>query len=233
MPRASCSLVPTRARQVNHDIKNGLIPLRNVFRHLAQVGTDSPDTLPVVFDERRPTVDSSIAYLETLATNYERLSRRPEHAACDVNALVHEVVNGAREHEHVELRTHLTPDLPPVFGDVVSLRRILDNLIANAVDSLEAKPGSVTVATELVQPDADPPALRVTVTDTGRGITKEETPIIFNDFYTTKEDGTGLGLSIVRRLVLDLQGTLRVESEPGAGTAIIVEIPAGSPAHES
>ena len=56
----------------------------------------------------------------------------------------------------------------------------------------------------------------------------EETGKIFNDFYTTKEGGTGLGLSIVRRLVMDLQGTLGVESTPGRGTRITIDIPTGT-----
>ena len=217
------------ARQVNHDIKNGLTPLRNVFRHLSQVGADDPAALPTVFRERRRTVDSSIAYLETLATNYERLSTRPDRAACDLNALVIDVARGAREDQHAELRTHLTADLPRVVGDPVALRRILDNLITNAVDSLESKPGRVTLSTQLVQHDGEPSTIRMTVADTGPGMTKEESARIFNDFYTTKKGGTGLGLSIVRRLVLDLQGTLRVESEPGAGTQIVIDMPAGGP----
>src|SRR4029078_5170966 len=62
------------ARQVNHDIKNGLIPLRNVMRHLAQVERDEPGALPAVFAERRGTVDSKPAYLETLAPNYHALA---------------------------------------------------------------------------------------------------------------------------------------------------------------
>jgi signal transduction histidine kinase len=53
----------------------------------------------------------------------------------------------------------------------------------------------------------------------------EETGRIFTDFYTTKEGGTGLGLSIVRRLVMDLHGTVGVESEPGRGTRITIDIP--------
>jgi signal transduction histidine kinase len=56
-------------------------------------------------------------------------------------------------------------------------------------------------------------------------MTREETGRIFTDFYTTKEGGTGLGLSIVRRLVMDLGGAVTVESEPGKGTEIVVEIP--------
>jgi signal transduction histidine kinase len=214
------------ARQINHDIKNGLIPLRNVMRHLAQVERDDPDALPSVLAERRPTVDSSIAYLETLATNYERLSPTPDRRDCDLNALIVEVVRGARGHEHVEVRTELSPDLPRVVGDPVAFRRILENLTANAVDSLQSKPGRVTVSTEWIRRDGEAPAIRVMVADTGRGISKDEAGRIFNDFYTTKAGGTGLGLSIVRRLVMDLHGTLRVESETGAGTRMIIDLPA-------
>jgi two-component system sensor histidine kinase HydH len=64
------------------------------------------------------------------------------------------------------------------------------------------------------------------IADTGRGMTADETARIFDDFYTTKAGGTGLGLSIVRRLVMDLQGTIGVESAPGQGTRITIDIPA-------
>ena len=217
------------ARQINHDIRNGLIPLRNVMRHLAQVERDEPGALPSVFAERRPTIDSSIAYLETLATSYQRLSPRPDRRECDLNALILDVVRAAEAHDHVEFGTGLTPGLPRVVGDPVAFRRILENLTANAVDSLQSKPGRIAISTQLVDREGEPPAVRVTVADTGRGMSREETGQIFNDFYTTKEGGTGLGLSIVRRLVMDLHGTLAVESVPGSGTRIIVDIPAGDP----
>jgi signal transduction histidine kinase len=214
------------ARQINHDIKNGLIPLRNVMRHLMQVGRDHPDALASVLAERQQTVDSSIAYLETLATNYERLSPAPRRRNCDVNAIVEDVVHGARGHEHVDFRTELAAGLPRVVGDPVALRRILENLVANAVDSLRSTPGRVRISTASVSPVGDRAVVRVTVADTGHGMTREEAGRIFNDFYTTKEGGTGLGLSIVRRLVMDLHGTVRVESEPGSGTRMIVDLPA-------
>ena len=81
----------------------------------------------------------------------------------------------------------------------------------------------------MVDRDAGLPAVRVTVADTGRGVSDDEAGRIFNDFYTTKQGGTGLGLSIVRRLVMDLHGTLGVESAPGRGTRVIIDIPAGGP----
>jgi len=216
------------ARQINHDIKNGLIPLRNVMRHLAQVEREEPAALPSVFAERRQTVDSSIAYLETLATSYQRLSRPMDRRDCDLNALVNEVVRAMQAHERAEFTTQLATNLPRVLGDPIAFRRILENLMANAVDSLESKPGCVTVSTDVVERANEAPAIRVAVADTGRGMSADETSRIFNDFYTTKEGGTGLGLSIVRRLVMDLQGTLGVESTPGKGTRITVDIPTGT-----
>ena len=68
--------------------------------------------------------------------------------------------------------------------------------------------------------------MRIAVSDTGRGMSKAELDRAFGDFYTTKPGGTGLGLSIVRRLVLDSNGSLNVETEPGQGSTFIVELPA-------
>ena len=214
------------ARQINHDIKNGLIPLRNVMRHLGQVSGDDPGALPSVFAERRQTIDSSLAYLETLATSYQRLSRPLERRECDLNDLVADIVRAAQRGDHVEFNADLTSHLPRVVGDPVAFRRILENLMANAVDSLQSKPGRVTVATQVAERPGESPVVRVTVADTGRGMSSDEAGRIFNDFYTTKEGGTGLGLSIVRRLVMDLHGTIGVESVAGKGTRITVDIPA-------
>jgi signal transduction histidine kinase len=212
------------ARQINHDIKNGLIPLRNVMRHLEQIQRDEPASLPSVFAERRQTVDSSIAYLETLVSSYQRLSPTPNVRDCDLNALVREVVRAVQGRDQVEFTMQLKPFVPPVVGDPVALRRILENLTANAVDSLQSKPGRVTISTDVVERDGER-SVRVIVTDTARGMSREETGRIFNDFYTTKEGGTGLGLSIVRRLVMDLRGAISVESEPDKGTRMIIDIP--------
>jgi two-component system, NtrC family, nitrogen regulation sensor histidine kinase NtrY len=213
------------ARQVNHDIKNGLVPIRNVLRHLAQVARDDPGSLARVFEERRGTLDSSLQYLDTLARNYARLSPAARSETCDVNAVVEEVIRGVPS-AHGEVAAELAPALPPVLADPLVLRRILENLVGNAVDSLSGDGGgAVRVGTERL----DLPAgalVRVTVGDTGPGMTRAGLERAFEDFSTTKEGGTGLGLSIVRRLVLDLGGTLRIETAPGAGTRAIVELPA-------
>jgi signal transduction histidine kinase len=218
------------ARQVNHDIKNGLIPLRNVMRHIGQVSRDEPGALASVLAERRSTIDSSLAYLETLAASYQRLSPPLDRRECDLNALIAEVVGAAQGHDVVEFGAELAPYVPPVIGDRIAFRRILENLVANAVDSLQSKHGRIMVGTQVLEAAGERAVVRVTVSDTGRGMSSDEADLIFNDFYTTKEGGTGLGLSIVRRLVMDLHGTIAVDSAPGKGTRITVDMPAAGPA---
>jgi signal transduction histidine kinase len=210
------------ARQVNHDIKNGLGPLRNVFRHFTQVAEKEPANLPKVFSERQGTVESSIAYLETLAANYARLYPQSNEQPTDINAVVREALRPPPGPENVDLLAELLDHLPPVRVDALALRRVIQNLLGNAVDSLDGKPGTVTIATER-GPNG---TVRLLVSDTGRGMSKAEVDRAFDDFYTTKKGGTGLGLSIVRRLVLDAHGTLRVDSHPGKGSKFIVELPA-------
>jgi signal transduction histidine kinase len=214
------------ARQVNHDIKNGLVPIRNVVRHLGRVAAERPETLAAVFQERKGTLESSLSYLDTLARNYARLAPGLTREPCDVNAVVEEVVRTATPGS-TSLRTSLEPDLPRISGDQLVLRRILENLVGNAVESLTSRgDGAVTVRTEAATPEDGRLLVRITVADDGPGMSRAELERAFDDFYTTKDGGTGLGLSIVRRLVLDLNGRLRIETAPGAGTRAVIELPA-------
>ena len=217
------------ARQVNHDVKNGLVPIRNVVRHLAQVARDEPGNLARVFDERRGTLESSLEYLETLARNYARLSPTPRQVACDVTAVVDEVVRATAAGE-TTIRAVPDPARPRVSADPLVLRRILENLVGNAVDSLAGRSdGVVTLSSEQIGAPGEAARVRIVVADTGPGMTRAELDRAFKDFHTTKDGGTGLGLSIVRRLVLDLGGALRIETAPGAGTRAVIELPEERP----
>ena len=209
------------ARQVNHDVKNGLAPLRNVLRHLAQVAREEPGRMPQVFAERQATLESSLAYLETLAATYARLYPETRGVPCDVNEVVRETLRLVAPPDGIRVGATLADGLPRVRADSLVLRRILENLVRNAVEALDGTAGAVTVTTE--RRDS---AIRVTVADSGKGMTRQQLERAFDDFYTTKAGGTGLGLSIVRRLVLDLSGSVKVETQPGQGTKFFVELPA-------
>jgi two-component system, NtrC family, nitrogen regulation sensor histidine kinase NtrY len=215
--------VAEMARQVNHDMKNGLVPIRNVLRHLTQVQERAPQELATVFGERRATLDSSVTYLDDLATRWARLTPRTDRRPVDVNALVHDIVTGARDAYTASIHVQLQTEVQPVFGDPVALRRVLDNLVTNGLQSLPADGGSVTISTE--QRDH---VVRIAVADTGCGMAPEEVARALSGFYTTKPQGTGLGLSVVRRLVADHGGDVHIDTAPRRGTRVIVELPVHS-----
>jgi len=205
------------ARQVNHDIRNGLTPIRNVFRHLAQVAEHEPAALPTVFAERRATVESGVAYLERLAGNYARLHPDLDLRDCDLTALAREVADTVAPAGTVDVAGGAGVALRT---DPLVVRRILENLTRNAVEAAGSA-GGVRLTVEPL-----PQGARLTVRDAGPGMTPEELDRAFEPFQTTKAAGTGLGLPIVRRLVTDLGGSVRVETAPGRGTTFIVDLPA-------
>jgi signal transduction histidine kinase len=210
------------ARQVNHDIKNGLAPIRNVLRHLAQTAERDPATLAAIYAERRGTLESSVEYLDDLARTYARLSPTPGRGVTDPHPVIMEVARGVSA---VTVDVLIPDVLPKIRADAVVLHRILDNLVSNAVDALEGKPGTVSVTAEPIGSGAER-RVRFAVSDTGRGMTRAELDRAFNDFYTTKAAGTGLGLSVVRRLLTDVGGSVKADTAPGEGSTFTIEIPA-------
>ncbi|MGC3960495.1 MAG: ATP-binding protein [Verrucomicrobiota bacterium] len=121
-----------------------------------------------------------------------------------------------------------------VSGDNQQLEQVFVNLFLNAVDATGAN-GSLTVQTEFIS-EASPeianpklvgqPHVRVTVADTGAGITPENLAQMFEPFFTTKNHGTGLGLPITRRIVQEHHGQILVESQPNKGTVFNIILPA-------
>jgi signal transduction histidine kinase len=187
------------SRQVTHDIKNGLAPLRHVLRHFDQVAREDPNALAPVYAERRATLDASVTYLDALARNYARLTPRTEAQRVDVNAIARSVVVP----DGVTLTLALDPNMPHIMADPIVVRRIIENVASNAIAAMNDT-GTLTITTTGKG--------CLTIADTGRGMTEEQLARAF--------DGPGLGLSIVRRLVTDLAASLKVDTAPGHGTRV-------------
>jgi signal transduction histidine kinase len=219
------------ARQVNHDIRNGLAPIRNIVRHMAQIVADTPERAAAVFAERQSALESSVSYLESLADNYARISIRPTSELCDLGAVALDVARGMSGRSGVAVSAIVAPGLAPIEADPVGLRRIVENLVRNACESLTgpgARAGGAGEVRVLVDNAADEdgqPGVRLVVSDSGPGIPSEVLGKIFQDFYTTKQRGAGLGLSIVRRLVTDFRGRVRADSVVGEGATFTVWLP--------
>jgi len=132
--------------------------------------------------------------------------------------------------KHLELVCHLMPGTPTALrGDPDRLRQILLNLISNAVKFTDE--GEVVVTVEEIRRVTDDPGLRISVRDTGIGMSPTTQGEIFESFVqaedstTRRYGGTGLGLAIVRQLVELMRGTIALESEPGQGSTFHVTLP--------
>ncbi len=143
----------------------------------------------------------------------------------DLNAVVMGLVKMLRRTigEDIELVTRLAPDLGRVRADPVQLEQVLLNLAVNGRDAMPDG-GRLTIETANAGP---PPVVRVSVSDTGVGMSEDVLAHLFEPFFTTKEQGkgTGLGLATVYGIVQQSGGTIAVHSTPGCGTTFVVDLP--------
>jgi two-component system NtrC family sensor kinase len=124
------------------------------------------------------------------------------------------------------VQTDVPADLPPVGGDPAGLRQVLINLLTNAIDATPP-PGTITVTARVLSAAGARACLELSVRDTGEGMTPEQLHRAREPFYTTKAPGrgTGLGLVIVDQIVRAHHGRLVMESTPGQGTSMRVQLP--------
>jgi signal transduction histidine kinase len=130
--------------------------------------------------------------------------------------------------KRISVKTKYAPNLPKIIMDSNQIKQVFANLFINAVESMQ-EGGILGVRIDTVQKEGDHSYVRVTVSDTGTGIPRENLSRIFDPFFTTKnsEGNTGLGLSISKGIIDKHLGTIEVESEPGRGTRFIVVMQVG------
>jgi signal transduction histidine kinase len=104
-----------------------------------------------------------------------------------------------------------------------AMKRAVGNLLANSIDAMDGA-GVIEIGADLVKA-ADSRYCRLRIRDSGRGVSAEVGDKIFIPYFTTKESGTGLGLSIVERIISEHRGSIRFESEEGAGTTFFIDLP--------
>jgi signal transduction histidine kinase len=129
------------------------------------------------------------------------------------------VLGDKLKEQNVTVRLESPPDLPPLNCDQELFRNCLFNFITNAAQSMPAG-GTVTLGAAFADG-----LFRLTFQDEGEGIAPEDLEKIFQPYFTTKEAGIGLGLAITERIIKEHGGEITVESSPGAGTRITVQLP--------
>ncbi len=184
--------------------------------------------------DRLKIIESQLDRLADSVKNLLSSTRqpKPQLRALQVNELLEELIHLSEPWfltRRVTVSSQFSPGLPPILGDSTHLQTLFLNLITNALDAMP-NGGVLTIKTQQVllpPPSKDGGWLKISIADTGIGITDESKKKIFDPFFTTKKvgEGTGLGLAICEKIVKEHSGKIEVESEVGKGSTFLISIP--------
>jgi nitrogen fixation/metabolism regulation signal transduction histidine kinase len=211
------------ARQVAHEIKNPLTPIQLSSEHLVRVNKDRGEPLTPVLEECVEAIQSQVRILRQISAEFSNFASRPtpQPVPTPLSELVTTVfdpyITGLAG--RITVKIDVSTALPPVVVDRTLLSRALTNIIENA---LHAMPGNGSLTAKAA---AGPTTIRLSVSDTGTGMDQEALRRIFEPYFSTKATGTGLGLTIAKRNVELNGGTILVQSSPGVGTTVTIELP--------
>jgi signal transduction histidine kinase len=206
------------ARQVAHELKNPLTPIRFAVARLRAHAT--PETADAI-----EVLDTESARLDTMAPSFAQFGRLPEgpRAQVDLGELARYAAR-ASAGDGVAIEVDVASDTPMISGYFDALTRAVSNVVLNAIDACDSK-GIVRMRVRAAVLHGKA-AAEIVIEDTGRGIAPDKLPRVFEPYMTTKPGGTGLGLAIVRQTILAHDGLVDASSVPGRGTSIRIVLPA-------
>jgi PAS domain S-box-containing protein len=208
------------AAQVAHEVKNPLAGLRLYSLHL------KTRTQGKLSEAESAMVDKIVEGIARLSTTTEQILNFARPVDLKLQSVeLHQLINDVLQilepqiHEnHISLDRKLAPEPLPVRVDEAAMHGALLNLALNAVQAM-AEGGKLTVETRSTGTRA-----RLVIRDTGQGMTGEQVAHVFEPFYTTKSQGMGLGMPYAKKIIEQHSGTIVVNSQPGTGTEIAIEL---------
>jgi len=211
------------ARRLAHEIKNPLTPIQLAMQELASKYKGDDPSYRRLLDTAGEILREEIAGLRRSVEDFSAFAKLPkvEPTAIDLNQLLAEIV---RLQPDWQAAVTLSPSPAPVpaLCDRTLFRRVLANLVENAMQAAEAVNRSPTV---LIQTEVRGERAAIIVDDNGPGVPEAERERIFDPYVTHREGGTGLGLAIVRKIVIDHGGDVSVGPSPAGGARFVVELP--------
>ena len=209
------------ARQVAHELKNPLTPIRFA---IARLRREAPESLGETID----VLEAESRRLEEMARNFALFGRLPEgpRAPVDLGELVRAAARSVVPAE-TPVVVDVGEDVPMVPGHVDALGRALTNVLLNAVEA--SAPGSPLEVSARRAALNGRSMVEVAVHDRGVGIPRDRLSRIWEPYFTHKPGGTGLGLAIVRQTLLAHDGAVSAESTAGTGTTIRLFLPVDTP----
>ncbi|MFC2117623.1 ATP-binding protein [Bacteroidota bacterium] len=212
------------AKQIAHEIKNPLTPMRLSIQHLERAWKDKVPDWENYLERFSKTLIEQIDSLSAISSAFSTFARMPKanKEAVDIMAKIRNAVLLFRKSKNIRINLEFNQIKNiPVFADKEQLLQIFNNLITNAIQSIpEKREGVITI--ELKKQNSN---VIIMISDNGSGIPEELREKLFTPNFTTKTSGMGLGLAITKRIIESSDGRIWFETEIGKGSIFFVELP--------
>ncbi|MBK8518294.1 MAG: HAMP domain-containing histidine kinase [Saprospiraceae bacterium] len=211
------------AKQVAHEIKNPLTPMKLSIQYLDRAAKDNPEKAQELIPRISSTLIEQIDNLSQIANEFSNFAAMPQasNEKIILNEIVETIHDLFRKREDMEINMIEPIDDLYVFADKNHLVRILNNLLKNAIQAIpENRRGKIEIELKRVENDAI-----IRISDNGTGIPDSMKDKVFTPNFTTKSSGTGLGLAISANMIDSFNGRIYFETKVGNGTDFYVSIP--------
>ncbi|HUR32973.1 MAG TPA: ATP-binding protein [Vicinamibacterales bacterium] len=212
------------ARRLAHEIKNPLTPIQLSAERLRRHFADAPSGARALVEECTGTIVGEVESLKGLVDEFSQFARMPAPRAAPTD--VHALITSALSlydgiFTDVEFVTQFGADLPLVRIDPEQIRRVIINVVDNAIEAMDRQ-GRIVIETGHDEPNH---VVKVVIADNGPGIPADEREKLFLPYYSTKRRGSGLGLAIVRRIIAEHGGSIEASDNEPSGTRFTIELP--------
>ena len=211
------------ARQIAHEIKNPLTPMKLSIQYLQRAIDEGKPNVDELAKKVNKTLIEQIDNLSAIATAFSTFAQMPksQNEGFDLNELLRGVVALFEKEDNVKIVFHTYKESATIFTDKNQMISVFNNLIKNAIQSVpEGKEVNITVVT--LEEHGN---IKAAVMDNGVGIDKDDYDKVFVPNFTTKSSGTGLGLAICKQIVESSRGHIWFESVVNEGTSFYITIP--------
>lgn len=211
------------AKQVAHEIKNPLTPMKLSIQYLQQTIRSGSADIKEMAQKVSITLLEQIENLTKIATEFSNFAKMPqaENEKLVLNEIVSSVHDLFRKREDLDISLSVPIDEMYVFADKNQIIRVLNNLINNAIQAIpENKRGRIEISL-----DSNIKNAIICVRDNGTGIPEEMQSKVFLPNFTSKSSGTGLGLAMCQQIIESANGKIYFKTIPGMGTSFYMELP--------
>ena len=212
------------AKQIAHEIKNPLTPMRLNVQHLQRARKDKVEDFDTYLEKVTNSLIEQIDQLSVIATEFSNFAKMPiaKRTRIDVISELKKSCDLFKKTPAITIIEEFDASVPAwVYADPDQMVSVFNNIIKNASQAIPKKEKGILK----INAETNTENLKITFTDNGTGMTAEVKEKIFQPNFTTKSSGMGLGLAIVKNIITNTKGKIWFTTQQGVGTTFFIELP--------